>query len=175
MNVNKVFICGNVTADPELRTTPSGQQVTTFGIATNSFWTDKAGQKQQAVEFHRVVLWGRQAQIASQFLTKGAMAFIEGRLQTRSWTDKNGGQRSTTEIIGEMLQLGPRAGGGQPGGAAQPSSWQNPAGGASAASPVRPATASAPAQAHADQPSPEEIPIINMDEEEHKPSEDIPF
>ena len=173
MNVNKVFICGNVTADPELRTTPTGQQVTTFNVATNRFWSDKAGQKQQSVEFHRVVLWGRQAQIASQFLTKGGTVFIEGRLQTRSWTDKNGGQRYTTEIIGEQLQLGPRMPGAAPAGsgAAQPaSSWQNPA-----ATAAQPARAAAPTQPPADQPTPEDIPIINMDEEEQKPSDDIPF
>lgn len=173
MNVNKVFICGNVTADPELRATPSGQQVSVFNVATNRYWTDKAGQKQQSAEFHRIVLWGRQAQVASQFLVKGSMVFIEGRLQTRSWTDKNGGQRYTTEIIGEQLQLGPRPGGGPTGAAnSGQGSWQNAgapaaASGASAARPT--------AQPPADQPSVEEIPIINMDEEEQKTTDDIPF
>lgn len=108
MNLNKVFILGNLTRDPELRQTPTGQSVATFGIATNSFYTDKAGQKQKKAEFHTIVVWGRQAEIASQFLKKGSSALIEGRLQTRTWQDKQGGNRQTTEIICERMQLGPR-------------------------------------------------------------------
>ena len=127
MNLNKVLIVGRVTADPQLRTTPGGQSVSGFSIATNRVWTDKSGAKQEDTEFHNVVVWGRQAEIATQFLTKGAMVLVEGRLQTRSWTDKTGGQRKTTEIICERLQLGPRAQGvgprtaGQGGSASQES------------------------------------------------------
>jgi single-strand DNA-binding protein len=107
MDLNKVLLVGRVTADPQVRSTPGGQSVTTIGVATNRVWTDKNNQKQEETEFHSVVLWGRQAEIAGQYLTKGAMVLIEGRLQTRSWTDKNGGARKTTEIVAERLQLGP--------------------------------------------------------------------
>ncbi len=109
MNLNKVFVMGRLTADPEIRTTPMGDRVTTLSIATNRTWNDKSGAKQQSTEFHNVVLWGRQADVAGQFLTKGGMVFIEGRLQTRSWQGKDGATRKTTEIIGEKMQLGPRS------------------------------------------------------------------
>jgi len=108
MNLNKVFVMGRLTTDPEIRTTPMGDRVTTLSIATNRTWNDKSGAKQQSTEFHNVVLWGRQADIAGQFLTKGSMIFIEGRLQTRNWQGKDGTTRKTTEIIGEKMQLGPR-------------------------------------------------------------------
>ncbi|MDP2696391.1 MAG: single-stranded DNA-binding protein [bacterium] len=108
MNLNKVFLIGRLTADPQLRSTTTGQQVASLSIATNRTWTDKSGQKQESVEFHNVVLWGRQAEVANQFLKKGSMAFIEGRLQTRDWEDKQGQKRKSTEIVAERLQLGPR-------------------------------------------------------------------
>lgn len=121
MNLNKVFILGRVTADPEVRTTPSGERVSTFSVATNRVWTDKAGAKKEAAEFHNVVVWGRQADVAGQFLSKGALVLVEGRLQTRSFQGKDGAQRKITEIIGERLQLGPRSTGSQksPDGARQ--------------------------------------------------------
>ena len=109
MNINKVFVLGRLTADPVSRTTPSGQQVATFSLATNRVWYDKANGKKEDVEFHNIVVWGKQADVATRFLTKGGMAFVEGRLQTRSWDDKAGGKRRTTEIVAESLQLGPRA------------------------------------------------------------------
>jgi single-strand DNA-binding protein len=109
MNLNKVFILGRLTADPQLRTTPTGQQVASFGVATNRIWNDKSGSRQTEVEYHNVVLWGRQAEIASQFLTKGSLVLIEGRLRTRTWQNKQGQNQKTTEIIGERLQLGPRS------------------------------------------------------------------
>lgn len=115
MNLNKVFIAGRLTADPQLRSTAAGQQVTSFSLATNRVWTDKNNQKQEAVEFHNIVVWGRQAEVVSRYLTKGALALVEGRLQTRSWEDKNKQQRKTTEIIAERVQFGPKpigAGGG---------------------------------------------------------------
>lgn len=108
MNLNKVFILGNLTRDPELRQTPSGQPVCSFGVATNRFYTDKTGQKQKQAEFHNVVMWGRLAEISNQYLKKGALVLIEGRLQTRSWQDPQGNTRYRTEIIGEQMQLGPR-------------------------------------------------------------------
>lgn len=112
MNFNRAFILGNLTRDPELRTTPSGQSVATFGVATNRIWTDKNGQRQSEVEFHNVVVWGRLAEIASRYLSKGKLVFIEGRLKTRNWTDQNGARHSRTEIIAQNFQLGPRLEGG---------------------------------------------------------------
>ena len=108
MNLNKVFILGNLTRDPEVRSTPSGQEVATFGVATNRTWNDKNGQKQTEVEFHNIVVFGRLAQIASQYLTKGKLVLIEGRLKTRSWEDQNGQKRTKTEIIAESFQMGPK-------------------------------------------------------------------
>jgi len=163
MDLNKVFILGRVTANPELRTTPGGQAVTTIGVATNRNWTDKNGQKQEETEFHNVVLWGRQAEVASQFLVKGAMVLIEGRMKTRSWTDKQGGQRRTTEIMAERMQLGPRPMGGGQGG-----SWKGN-GGAGAGVDKK----SGDGIPSLDDKEPE-IPTINLEDEEIKP-EEIPF
>ena len=151
MDFNKVIIVGRVTANPELRTTPGGQAVTTLGVATNRVWTDKNGAKQEEAEFHNVVLWGRQAEIASQFLVKGATVLIEGRLRTRSWTDKQGAQHKTTEIMAERMQLGPR-----------PTGQSSPAGGFGGQAGMKSAKE-------------EEIPTINLEEEEMKPLDDIPF
>ena len=108
MNLNKVFILGNLTRDPELRQTPSGQNVATFGVATNRMWTNQSGVKQNQTEFHNVVLWGRLAEIAHQYLSKGRLVLIEGRLNTRTWQDQSGQKRNRTEIITENMQLGPR-------------------------------------------------------------------
>lgn len=122
MNLNKVYILGRVTADPEVRTTTTGERVSSFSVATNRVWTDKSGAKKEATEFHNVVVWGRQADIAGQFLSKGALVLIEGHLQTRSYQGKDGIQRKTTEIVGERLQLGPRSAGGAQRTQAQPGS-----------------------------------------------------
>lgn len=109
MNLNKVFLLGNLTFDPETRTTSTGQNVCTFRIATNRVWTDRqTGEKKQRVEYHQIVAWGKLADIASQYLTKGRLVFVEGRLNTRTWEDNSGNKRSKTEIIAENLQLGPR-------------------------------------------------------------------
>ncbi|MDE2001575.1 MAG: single-stranded DNA-binding protein [Patescibacteria group bacterium] len=113
MNLNKVFLIGRLTADPQLRATPSGAQVATFSVATNRTWTDPSGAKKEQVEFHNVVVWGRQAEVASRFLTKGSSVLIEGRLQTREWEGKDGQKRKTTEIVSERLQLGPKPMGGK--------------------------------------------------------------
>jgi single-strand DNA-binding protein len=110
MNLNKVLLIGRLTRDPEARALPSGQQVTSFGLATDRFYTDKANQKQKQTEFHNIVLFGRQAEIASQYLTKGAMTMIEGRLQTRNWKDQSGNTKYRTEIVAEKMQLGPKTG-----------------------------------------------------------------
>lgn len=108
MNLNKAFIIGNLTRDPELRTLPSGTAVCTFGIATNRVWKNQAGEKQQEAQFHNIVAFGRQGEIANQYLKKGSMVFIEGRIQTRNWDAQDGSKRSRTEIVTERLQLGPR-------------------------------------------------------------------
>ena len=111
MNLNKVFLIGRLTRDPETKALPSGQSVTSFGMATDRFFNDKSGQRQQQTEFHNIVLFGRLADIASQYLNKGSLVMIDGRIRTRSWKDSNGNQRYRTEIIGERLQLGPKSAG----------------------------------------------------------------
>lgn len=108
MNLNKVFILGNLTRDPEVRSLPSGQLVASFGVATNRVFYDKDKQRQQQTEFHNIVAFGRTAEIAQQYLKKGSMVLIEGRIQTRSWQDSSGNTRYRTEIITERLQLGPK-------------------------------------------------------------------
>lgn len=109
MNLNKVFLIGNLTSDPETRNTPSGDTVCTFRMATNRIWNDKkTGERQQKTEYHTVVTWRKLADIASQYLAKGRMVFIEGRIQTRTWEDSSGNKHYKTEIIAENLQLGPR-------------------------------------------------------------------
>src|SRR3989338_2878341 len=110
MNLNKAFILGNVTRDPESRALPSGQPVVNFGIATNRFYTDQQGQKKQDTEFHNVVVFGKLADIASRYLTKGALVMIEGRIKTRNWMNPQNVKQYRTEIIAEALQLGPRMG-----------------------------------------------------------------
>jgi len=111
MNLNKVFVLGNLTADPIARALPSGQSVVNFGLATNRIFYDKDRQKQQQAEFHNIVAFGKIAEIAQQYLKKGSMVLIEGRIQTRSWQDSSGNKRTRTEIITERLQLGPRTAG----------------------------------------------------------------
>ncbi|HNY97765.1 MAG TPA: single-stranded DNA-binding protein [Candidatus Pacearchaeota archaeon] len=109
MNLNKVFLLGNVVSDPEAKNTNSGQMVCSFRLATNRIWTDKAGQKQQQAEFHNIVAWGKLAEICSTYAKKGKLLFVEGRLATRSWDDKTtGSKKFKTEIIAETIQLGPR-------------------------------------------------------------------
>lgn len=108
MNLNKVFILGRLTQDPQIRSLPSGDLVATFGVATNRVFYNKNKEKQEQTEFHNVVLFGKLADIAKQYLKQGSMVLIEGRLQTRSWEDKDGIKKYRTEIIGESLQLGPK-------------------------------------------------------------------
>lgn len=97
--VNKVILIGNLGKDPEVRSTPGGQAVANITIATNESWTDKEGQKQERVEWHRVVVWGKAADLCGEYLKKGRQVFIEGRLQTREWTDKAGAKQYTTEVV----------------------------------------------------------------------------
>jgi single-strand DNA-binding protein len=110
MNINKVILFGNLTRDPEIKSLPSGMQVATFGIATNRVFRDRSGNKQEQADFHNIVVFGRQAETVSQYLKKGSSAFVEGRIQTRSW-EKDGEKRSRTEIVAERVQFGPKSGG----------------------------------------------------------------
>lgn len=118
MDLNRAQLIGNVTRDPELRTTTTGQNVCSFGIATNQQWTDQGGQKQQRTEFHNVVAWGKLAEICSQYLGKGRKVFLEGRLQTREWEAQDGQKRRTTEIVADNMIMLDRAGAPAPGGPA---------------------------------------------------------
>jgi len=110
MNFNKVILIGRLTRDPETKALPSGQSVTNFGMATDRFFNDKSGQRQQQTDFHNIVLFGKLADIAAQYLNKGSLVLIEGRLQTRTWQDAAGNKKSRTEIVAERLQMGPKSG-----------------------------------------------------------------
>ncbi len=116
-SVNKVIILGNLGRDPELRHTASSKAVATMRIATNEVWTDAAGEKQERTEWHTVVVWGRQAENCSQYLRKGRSVYVEGRLQTRKWQDKEGHDRYTTEIVADRVQF---VGGTGAGASAEP-------------------------------------------------------
>ena len=119
MYLNKVFIFGNLTRDPELRALPSGMNVANFSVATNRVYKDRDGKKQEQTDFHNIVVFGRQADTINQYLKKGSSVFVEGRLQTRSW-DKDGQKQYRTEIVADRVQFGPRGsggGGGSGGGA----------------------------------------------------------
>ncbi|RJQ29340.1 single-stranded DNA-binding protein [Candidatus Parcubacteria bacterium] len=153
MNLNKVFIIGRLTVDPQLKTTPGGQSVVTLGVATNRVWTGKTGGRQEETEYHNVVVWGKQAEVASQFLAKGSTVFIEGRLRTRSWKDKQGQNRKTTEIVCERMQLGPRSSGAGARGKAQET----------------------PAVSEASREKQEEIPVIDLEADGEIKPEDLPF
>jgi single-strand DNA-binding protein len=147
MNLNKVFLIGNLTRNPELRALPSGASVASFGIATNRIWKNQQGEQQKDTQFHNVVVFGRQAEIVSQYLTKGSLAMIEGRIQTRSWEGKDGTKQYRTEIVAERIQFGPR---GMRQEGFSKNEQPNPS------------------------PSREDLPEINIDEGEIKP-EDLPF
>ncbi len=112
--VNKVILVGNLGRDPEVRSTPSGQQVAEFTLATNRKWRDRDGNRQEQTEWHSIVCWGRQAEVAGQYLTKGKQIYVEGRIQTRSWEDKQSGEkRYKTEIVCDNFQMLGRRGDSQ--------------------------------------------------------------
>jgi single-strand DNA-binding protein len=113
--VNKVILVGNLGADPDMRYTPSGQGVCELRLATSESWNDKNGQRQERTEWHRVVVWGKRAEICSKYLSKGRQVYVEGRIQTRSYDDKDGNKRYITEIIAADVQF--LGGGGREGGA----------------------------------------------------------
>ena len=110
MNINKAFIYGNLARDPEMRALPSGMNVTTFAVATNRVYKDRDGNRQESTDYHNVAVFGRQAETVNQYLKKGSGAFVEGRLQTRSF-EKDGQKHYRTEIIADRVQFGPKGGG----------------------------------------------------------------
>jgi single-strand DNA-binding protein len=129
-SVNKVILVGNLGRDPEMRYMPSGDALASFSIATTDNWKDKNGQKQERTEWHRISMFGKQAEIAGEYLKKGSSVYIEGRLQTRKWQDKEGNERQTTEVVADRMQmLGGRS--GQPAATSAPrqAPAQKPAGG----------------------------------------------
>ena len=111
-SVNKVILVGNLGRDAELRYTPGGAAVATLNLATTEVWNDKGGQRQEKTEWHRIVLWGKQAESLQEYLTKGKQIYVEGRLQTRQWDDKDGNKRYTTEIKADRITLLGGGGGG---------------------------------------------------------------
>ncbi|MDP3764226.1 MAG: single-stranded DNA-binding protein [bacterium] len=111
MNLNKIFVLGNLTRDPEVRSLPSGGSVASFAVATNRVWNDKNGQKQQDTQFHNVVVFGKMADICAKYLNKGKMVLVEGRIQNRSWDAPDGTKKYRTEIVAEGIQLGPKTAG----------------------------------------------------------------
>ena len=112
MYLNKAIVIGNLTRDPELRALPSGIQVTSFSVATNRVWKDKEGNKKEQSDFHNIVVFGRQAETAAQYLKKGASVLVEGRMQTRSWDGPDGQKKYKTEVVADRVQFGPRRDGG---------------------------------------------------------------
>ncbi len=140
-SLNKVMLIGNLTRDPEARSTPDGTQISSFSVATNFSWTDQSGQKQDRAEFHNIVAWRKLAEICNQYLRKGTKVYVEGRLQTRSWDDATGQKKYRTEIVADsMIILDSK---GSTGGAA----------------PQR-----APSERQEEQPAPFNEPTINLDE-----------
>jgi len=111
MYINKAFVYGNLTRDPELRKLPSGIAVATFSVATNRVWNDKNGSRQESTDYHNIVVFGRQAETVNQYMKKGSPVFVEGRMQTRSW-ESDGVKKYRTEVVADRVQFGPRATGG---------------------------------------------------------------
>jgi len=111
--VNKAILVGNLGRDPELRYTQNGQAVVNFTLATSESWTDKSGERVERTEWHRIVVWGKTGEMCAQYLSKGRTVYVEGRIQTREWEDKDGNKRYTTEINAQTVNfIGPRTGGG---------------------------------------------------------------
>lgn len=158
MYLNKVYLIGNLTQDPEFKALPSGSSVASFSLATNRTWTDKQGQRQETAEYHNVVAYGKQAETISQYLRKGSLLFVEGRLQTRSWEAQDGQKKYRTEIIVDTFQFGPK-GSGSGSVASQPRPTSAP----------KSSPKSAPASVQQ-----EELPTVNLDEDEID-LEEIPF
>ncbi len=157
MYLNRAIVIGNLTRDPEVKSLPSGIKVTTFSVATNRVWKDKNGAKQESADYHNIVVFGRQAETAGQYLKKGQTAMVEGRMQTRSWDDASGAKKYRTEIVADRVQFGPKGGAAGTGGGFAPQ-----------------AGASAPKGAPMDDQKAPPIDAIAYPEEEINP-DDIPF
>jgi single-strand DNA-binding protein len=162
MNFNKAIIIGRVTKDPETRTTPNGQTVASIGVASNRVWNTNNGEKQEKVEYHSIVAWGKLAEICGQYLTKGQLVLFEGRLETRTWEGQDGVKRSKTEIIAENMQMGPR-----PRSQEESSTYKT--------KPARPAGGEEPAQNNTSQNQTNEQTPENASSDEEIKIEDIPF
>jgi single-strand DNA-binding protein len=124
--VNKVILIGNLGRDPELRYTQNGQAVANFTLATSESWTNKSGEREQKTEWHRIVAWAKLAEICGEYLSKGKQVYIEGRLQTRDWEDRDGNKRRTTEVVAQNLQMLGRREGGYESPSSGPSSPEAP-------------------------------------------------
>ena len=169
MNLNKAILIGRLTRDPEVKTTPSGQQVTSFSIANNRSWKNADGEKQEKTEFHNIIAWRRLAEICGQYLTKGQEVYIEGRIETRNWEGQDGVRRNRTEIIAENMQMGQKPrneGGGYAPASSGPSNFSNKP----TNNPAKP------------EENKEEVPVIQVEEPPANPEdkdeikvEDIPF
>ena len=118
MYLNKAMVIGNLTRDPEVKALPSGAKVCSFSVATNRVWKDKNGAKQEAADYHNIVVFGRQAETAGQYLKKGSSVLVEGRMQTRSWDGADGQKKYRTEVVADRVQFGPRSSGTSGGSAA---------------------------------------------------------
>ncbi len=147
MNVNKAILVGRVARDPEVKSTPSGQTVCSFSLATNKEWKGKDGEKQSKTEWHNLVFWGKLAEIVGQYVTKGQELYVEGRIEYREWEDKEGVKRKNTDIIVEQMQMGSKA---------------NAQGTTRSAQPTAPEPA-------------EQIPTIDLDDDNEVRIEDVPF
>lgn len=171
MNLNRVILAGRVVADPETRMTGTGTAVSNIRMATNRYYKDKSGQRQEQTEFHNVVFWGRQAEVVRDYLKKGQLVLVEGRLQTRSWEAKDGAKRYSTEVVAEGMQLGPKAGGGPQGGPGQADTAS------SSAAPASKKPAEAAPVKEEDIPVIDEDTVMNFDDEPAKQVDpkDIPF
>ncbi|MDA8596983.1 single-stranded DNA-binding protein [Candidatus Pacebacteria bacterium] len=152
MYLNKAMVYGNLTRDPELKSLPSGMQVCSFSIATNRVYNDRDGNRQEQADYHNIAVFGKQAENSAKYLTKGSSAFVEGRLQTRSW-EADGVKHYRTEIVADRVQFGPRSGGG--GGGTAPANNAAPAGTGAEQSDKKPATPNYPEE----EINPEDIPF----------------
>ncbi|MSU55159.1 MAG: single-stranded DNA-binding protein [Candidatus Taylorbacteria bacterium] len=154
MYLNKAIIIGNLTREPEMRALPSGIQVCSFSVATNRVWKDKEGNKKEQADFHNIVVFGRQAETAGQYLKKGQSVLVEGRIQTRSWDDKEGSKKYRTEIVADRVQFGPKAGAAPSGGGGSYGGSKSDAGGSSG-----PAEPAGGIEYPTDEINPEDIPF----------------
>jgi len=163
MDLNRAMLIGNITRDPELRSTSTGQSVASFGLATNRIWKDpSSGERKESTDFHNIVAWGKLAEICGQYLRKGSKIFVEGRIQNRSWQGQDGNKRYITEIVMEnMIMLDRKPAETSPYQPSTPQSNQPPVALKTQATPP---------------PQPEEIPTIQIDENQDEVKiEDIPF